>query len=180
MESLEAALREQLFELTESGSPPEEHVGAIAQLNQRAPHSIQLEIPAAAQDPRLNCFEFALGLDPDDLKKCTDHVLFVGKEFMSEFIASLREINDRDGVPDGALVIYLDGDGAPVHAGIWRSGLVVSKWGRGNTNTWRHAIWEVPANYGSSVAFFERPASDYSLQTYREWEIAIRRALGHV
>jgi hypothetical protein len=142
-------------------------VAAIAQLREIYPHSISL---VAIGAPRMttNCFMQALGLAPGNIREWTRGRIFPGSDFMAAIVRYLPEL-DLITLPDGALVLYFDGDGRPVHAGVAEAGLVLSKWGGTIPHTFLHGAYEVPARYGSDVRAYVRPAPENALNAYRQW-----------
>ncbi len=60
----------------------------------------------------------------------------------------------------GDIVVYLDDDGTPKHAGKIASAdkRIKSKWGGGLFL--EHGLWEVPQHYGDHVRYFELIATE--------------------
>jgi hypothetical protein len=134
----------------------------IEALNERIPHSVQLHERCSPAIGEANCFMFALGIEADAVRdKCLGQV-FPGKRFV-EFLLANEHLCEVEG---GPIAIYFR-NGVPEHAGTWDGDTLVSKWGGGGSNIWRHALWDVPASYGNEVRFFAPLPTAVDL--YRSW-----------
>jgi hypothetical protein len=102
---------------------------------------------------------FAIGITVSDAYEV---MAFPDKDFMRFLLAG--HLCEADG--EGPIIIYFR-DGAPEHAGSWREGAVVSKWGFGRTHIWQHALWDVPTSYGDEARFFKSLPNVFEL--YRSW-----------
>lgn len=160
-------LRHRLQEITDM--PAKNEMSAdqlwleIAGLASTHPHSIQrLPQDEAKGYP---CFVHAFELvDSRAYKNIADcdagrsrNVFFGGSEFARFVMESeeLVEVNEGE-IRLSDLVIYLDDEGTPKHAGkiVSRDKRVKSKWGGGLFL--EHGLWEVPESYGNTVSFCQR------------------------
>jgi hypothetical protein len=114
-----------------------------------------------------NCVMFALGLEADAeyfamATHCPQEV-HASTQFL-HFLADRGELVERQfGVP-GSLIAYLE-DGRFRHIGkMADDGRVRSKWGIGHL--YEHAVFEVPASYGTTVRFFAPMALDDALDAF--------------
>ena len=69
---------------------------------------------------------------------------------------------------DGDIVIYFDKE-RPRHAGRFSDNKVISKWGDGATNIWKHELWEVPSDYGDTARAFQPPSPGAATKMYIAW-----------
>ena len=111
-----------------------------------------------------NCFEYAfelVGSHKYQLIADADaadgrNVFFAGSEFARFLIESraLVKINEGEARP-GDVVIYLDDESTPEHAGkiVSRDKRIKSKWGETKLFL-EHGLWEVPERYGNTVTFY--------------------------
>jgi hypothetical protein len=124
---------------------------AIEGLRKEYRHTIDLLEGSKLQ--KCNCYEYALNIDLElaswlgnsDLPD-----LFCAEHFISGLILQLQRIDPTD-VSDNALAFYFNND-TIAHAGVMKGSRVISKWGKGHI--YRHALLEVPANYGKTVRFY--------------------------
>jgi hypothetical protein len=152
MQKGKPTLRDELQRLTEA--PQDADLGwldvqirEIEALNKQIPHSVRVRTRYSREIYDLNCFMFALGItvsDANEVMACLD------KHLMMLLLAS--HLSKADG--EGPIIIYFR-DGMPEHAGRWREGTVVSKWGSHCTHIWQHALWDIPTSYGSDAQFFK-------------------------
>ena len=160
-------LRRRLQEITDMaakyGMSPDQLEREIADLASTHPHSIQ-RLPQDEAQGYL-CFVYAFELVASRVYKtiadfdraANMNVFFAG----SEFVRFAMESEELVGVIDGEagpsdLVVYLDDEGTPQHAGkiVSRDERVKSKWGGGLFLG--HGLWEVPESYGNTVRFYQR------------------------
>ena len=163
-------LRAELRRLT---NPPENagldwldlQIQEVEDLSKRIPHGIRLHTRSSTDIDRQNCFMCALGIKADAVADmCVGHI-FPGKKFMQYLLRGV--LHERKGTPqDDDIVVYFR-NGVPEHAGIWKSGKVISKWGSGRTYIWEHALWEVSEEYGDEVRYFE--ALPTAVEAYLTW-----------
>lgn len=144
------------------------HEAKIEALKQECPHSIRLIERANPERPR-NCYEFALDVDrtiAHEVGFFDMPDMYVGpKFFMDVMLPCLTEI-DESRVKDGDLAIYFKGD-TPQHAGIVRSGRIISKWGIGHV--YEHQIWEVPSRCGDHIRFYSRISPEVATDKFLEY-----------
>lgn len=171
-------LRRELSQLTNNIPPEaafgnardtwlEQQINNIDKLRSKYSHSIVLHQRKSRSTSEQNCFCYALEISADLIRDKCFGSTFPGKNFMEYLLKSrklLRKSEDRLG--DNDIVVYFDND-TPLHAGLWRSGRVISKWGSGQTHVWNHSLFEVPSDYGVEVKFFS-PIPD-AVEIYREW-----------
>jgi hypothetical protein len=108
---------------------------------------------------KFNCFAFALGLHESEnyfriAAFSAEPNVFADTPFVHRLIeshilnrAERREIGTQ-------LVIYFH-DGEVTHAGFSSADRITSKWGTGQY--FEHSLFEVPANYGNKITYFEVP-----------------------
>jgi len=141
---------------------------SVARLNQTHPHDIRLAELGTARDER-NCFMFALGINPDAIRDMVLFSIHPGSAFVAALIADevlpFRS-TDLASAEDGDVVVYFR-DGQPRHAGVLRSGRVISKWGAGPTSIWDHSLLEVPEAYGDEIKIY-RPLEGAE-SAYCDW-----------
>jgi hypothetical protein len=65
-------------------------------------------------------------------------------------------------------VIYFYNE-SPRHAGKFSNYKVISKWGDGVTQIWKHGLWEVPSDYGDTVRVFRPLSEEQAVEAYIEW-----------
>jgi hypothetical protein len=138
------------------------------ELNKRLPHSVPVHTPFSLAIYELNCFMFALDIDPRAVSDMCLGPVFPGKKFVQFLLAHthLRERTAQEGSQDGDIVIYFR-NGVPEHAGRLEASMVISKWGSEGTHIWQHALWDVPAIYGDEAGFFAPLPTAVAI--YRAW-----------
>lgn len=144
------------------------HPAKIAALSRRFNCSLKI-LPDYVPMPgrNFNCYEYALGLNAV-LRNSTLVILSeLGALVDYRFINYLKELSllhkrSFDDLQDGDLVIYYQGTTAQ-HAGKWRNGRVISKWGSGLI--YDHELFEVPLNYGDPC-FCEAISSAVAKETF--------------
>ena len=140
----------------------------IAALNEWHPHSVALHTPSTDATAKMNCFTYALDIDPDAISDMCLGKVFPGSEFVSTLMRSA--LCATDGAETGGIVLYLDSANLPRHAGkIGGGGRIISKWGACRTHIWEHGLWEVPIEYGDEARFFECPTPGMAAQCYLTW-----------
>jgi len=167
-------------ELTRLTNPPadaglewlDHQIQKIAKLNEKYPHNIRLEARWSQATLEMNCFMYALNLNPDAIRDiCSDDV-FPGEAFV-HFLISNGCIEAKPVLPSAAsdndVVIYFDAGGKPTHAGIIRGARIISKWGSRVTHIWEHEIFEVPDYYGDDVRVFRAPDQKRIVLAYIGW-----------
>ena len=144
-----------------------DQVTTVMQLSRTLGLSISLVRLAQRRNPsshNYNCFMWAFGLwdekGPADLVP-DKHNIYPRSDFADYLVDYyLKEIAEEE-TRTGDIVIYFK-DGNPVHAGIWDSGLVVSKWGL-YSHLWKHGVCELPIEYGEEIRFY-RPLPEKTIQ----------------
>jgi len=132
----------------------------IAALNERCAHSIVVDSPSSDATAEMNCFTRAFDIEPGAINDMCLGDVFPGSNFVSALMRGALSAKEEADTTTGDIVIYLDGDSAPRHAGkISGGGKIISKWGAGRTHVWKHGLWEVPVEYGNDVQFFNLTAS---------------------
>jgi hypothetical protein len=173
MENGNLELRAELRRLT---APPDGaglawlnvQIQEMEKLNERLPHSVRLHTQFSPEIGEANCFMFALGIEPDSVRDMCLGNVFPGKSFM-QFLLRKRHLDERDILErpvDDDIVVYLQG-GVPEHAGKQRVDKVISKWGSGGTHIWEHALWDIPAEYGTEARCFAPLTT--AVEIYRAW-----------
>jgi hypothetical protein len=170
-------LRDELQRLT---IPPDDaglewlktQIELIEALKTRHPHGIALHTAWNSDLTDVNCYMFALGLAPNEIKNWRDVGIqpdtktgFIGRLLESKILTSCAS----GAMPQDGLVFYFTAEGRPMHAGRCADGVVISKWGDRCTHIWRHGLWEVPSSYGETVQFFETPSPGDVAKAYITW-----------
>ena len=147
---------------------PDDWERLISELASTPPHSIRC-LPHEHREP-YTCFESAFELaDSRAYRKIAESfadwggrdaenapsIFFVNFRFVHFLIGrgELVEINEGE-LKVGDVVVYLDDEDTPQHAGkkAPQEGLIKSKWGDGRFL--EHGLWEVPKRYGNTARFF--------------------------
>ncbi len=175
---LPSNLRRQLQQITDtaaSGSvTPNRLEQIIAELASVHRHTIRRLIDEV---PGYRCFVHAfelLGSQAYILIADADFgggmkVFFAGSAFARYLIeTALVEIAEDEAL-SGDIVIYLDDDSTPRHAGKIASAdkRIKSKWGGGLFL--EHGLWEVPGSYGNTVRFYRAIPADSAEQAFLEF-----------
>jgi hypothetical protein len=161
------ALRRALQTITDK-SPLTIHVAKIAAFMGVHSHSITLIEKANSNSHGFNCFMYALGIRelPSALVELAKtHDIFPDSCFIAHLVAT-RLVENSKLPRDGDIAIYFQPPN-PKHAGIFQSGLIASKWGRGHL--WQHNVLEVPASYGKRVRFFKPLTKRVVLTAFGEY-----------
>jgi hypothetical protein len=152
----EAQFRERLQKITTDRSS-DLWLADIEQLRREFPHNIRsIEVKL---NRGFNCFAFALGLTSSGpyfaiASESEFPNVHANSKFMRWFLNEKQPkgIEQLNGVE--SVIIYFDGS-EPKHAGRFRNGRALSKWGSG---PWfEHDIFEVPRDYGDTVKYFDFP-----------------------
>ena len=97
-------------------------------------------------------------------------IFFAGTEFARFLIehGTSEEINESEIRPDD-VVVYLDGESTPKHAGkiAPQEGRIKSQWGGGIFL--EHGLSEVPESYGNAVKFYRRISDEQAEQVFLEF-----------
>jgi hypothetical protein len=161
-------LRRELQRLTE---PPEgtgtewlkDQIRQMEELNKQLPHSVRLHTRCSEDIYDLNCFMFALGIEPHAVSDMRLGHIFPGEKFVQHLLADGHLIETATTPSIG---IYFR-DNVPLHAGKIDAKNVISKWGAGGTHIWQHNLRDVPASYGDEVRFFaDLPTA---VELYLKW-----------
>lgn len=163
------ALRICLHEITENGQPAL-HPQQIAGLRPEFPHSIEVMQGEAAID-KYTCVPFALGLVGNQeyiaIVEVAPLYVFASPAFVQRLI-DRGALQPRSQASEGALIVYLDDEGRVQHIGrMIEAERVESKWGGGHQ--YQHGIFEVPASYGSAVAYFEPITADDAVDHFADY-----------
>jgi len=110
---------------------------------------------------KLDCWTYALGI-PSCIPNATDPNI-LEEFFNSEVLKLLKEVPNS---LDGGLVVYFCGD-VPEHIGVMRGGRVVSKWGK--NPVYNHGLFEVPAEYGDEVRYYQKPPEQFITTRFIEF-----------
>lgn len=120
-------------------------------LAREIPHSVKLleeNIPGTAP---FNCYQYAFGIRDVRLRAGILQI-FPGRDFVQYLVDHYLKEVELQNVQDGDYVLY---SGSQIeHGGKIQSGMIESKWGTGHI--WRHNVYDVPADYGDMVRFFQR------------------------
>jgi hypothetical protein len=163
-------LRRRLYEMTEGGHQPNEHIAILAEISSELPNTIRV-IETKRDLKRFTCGMHAFGLFEDvaKYKAVAEHGLpdiYAGLKFVDWLAASrLVEIGKPS---ENDLVIYFDDGGCAHHVGfVGSTGRVISKWGRGLL--YEHGFSEVPESYGNEVRFFRSIGPDMALEHFLDY-----------
>lgn len=144
---------------------PSKHRDMIEEIAKAHPHSIvYVELPELS-----TCAPYALGLwnDPtyEAIRLYFWPQLFAGRDFMEWAIENrFAEIAEPR---VGCLAMYFTGT-TWQHCGVVSAdGRVVSQWN--NCPVYSHALFEIPAEYGDVVRYFEKPAAESALGWFTEY-----------
>jgi hypothetical protein len=110
----------------------------------------------------------ALGLDPKEIEDWRWPGIEPDTPFVEAIVNNLLKEKPLGEATDGDIVIYFEKE-RPRHAGRFSNNKIISKWGDGATNIWRHALWEVPSDYGDTVRVFRPLSEEEAVAVYREW-----------
>ena len=154
----------------------EERVGAwlrlqvqkISTLNEKFPHSILIETPWSNDITGLNCYMHALGLNPEAIKDWRWPGIQPDTPFVGSIVDNLLVEKSLSEATDGDIVIYFDKE-RPRHAGRFSDKKIISKWGDGATNIWKHDLWEVPSDYGGTARAFRPLSEEQAAEAHIEW-----------
>jgi len=158
----DSTLRQALYMIGAVGR--HQHFGAIKDLE--CPHSIErvdLELQPASY---VMCLVWALGLEdqPGFRQLAIDKNMFPGGRFVS-WLLEHGHLTQQPTISRGSLLLYFDGP-------IWRhaclglpDGRVVSKWG--GYLLLRHAVHEVPSDYGKAAQVYGHPGSGCAMELFR-------------
>lgn len=165
-------LRERLEQLGLACLRSHEHRAKVAELAFEYPHSI-VPVENAYDPERYSCLMHALrftGKKPYlAIASAPPRTIFAGQAFAHWLIESdaLTEV-PAQAAQVGDMVFYLDGSGNFQHVGLLRrNGRVESKWGA--VPLYEHALFEVPAFYGSTVRYFKALAYEKAIEAFRDF-----------
>ena len=146
-----------------------DQIDNVIALARNFPHHIEIYERSNSSTRRLNCFAFAFGMDATTIGAgpCPDH-LFVWRlleDHLEEKAVLIDEASDDD------IIIYYNSRSPthPRHAGKYRNGQVISKWGWGQTHTWKHPPLEVPEEYGDMVKVYKPISRSHTICVYEGW-----------
>ena len=174
-------LRRRLQEITdmaaEHGMFPDQLEQMIDELASTHAHSIRRLRKDEAKGYR--CFVYAFELvDSPKYGWIAEADTAIGRNIFcagSEFARFLIETGalveiDEDEPRLGDVVIYLDDEGTPEHAGkiVSSDKQIKCKWG-GTKLFMEHGLWEVPESYGNTVTFFRSICAGQAEQTFLEF-----------
>lgn len=132
---------------------------AFAKVEAEYGHSIRMLEADPAWLRTFNCYAFALGLAEhpryQGLVAAHQNSALASSAFVAQLLAN-GNLQEIDQVQPGDIALYLVA-GSVAHAAVIAvgEGRLHSKWGP--NELYDHALWEVPASYGSEVRFFRRP-----------------------
>lgn len=148
-------LRKAIGDITTKEQDVSRHAALIGALPD---HTIRPLRRGDARKPaadRYNSFGFALDLaDSERHIAVATHFRNIHSDnaFVSYLLKNgALEEAQPDSLRKGDVVIYFH-NADPAHAGKVFGDRVISKWGLGNL--WEHALFEIPASYGSDVRYF--------------------------
>jgi hypothetical protein len=145
----------------------------ITDLAIKHPHNIRLHRRSMPSRNHLNCFALALGIGPIVATDPAGQYLYPEGPFMAQLLEKdcLEERHvTACQASDCDLLFYYKSDSCwPKHAGRWRNGRVISKWGACRTHTWRHPPFEVPACYGEQIKVYKPIPRQLAKRAYLDW-----------
>ena len=155
-------LRTRLRDVTENGMP-ESHPRLIEQLRAMYAHTIEV-VPSPAPIDRYTCAMYAFDLVEDEeyrnIVLAARGPVYASTGFVQRLIDH-GTLEPLDQPLAGALVIYRL-NGAVTHIGRMISrDRIESKWGIGHL--YRHALLEVPSQYGDELEFYAAIDADAAL-----------------
>lgn len=167
-------------DLKEANRQLSDQINQVERIGTEHQHSISIVKRAKRNDATsysYTCYMYAFDLmDHKALNAvaCGSEVIYPRANLISFLIRDfLYELKPNE-VVDDCIVVYFD-KGKPIHAGKWRQGFVISKWGK-YSHLWRHDIWELPVEYGNSVRFFSKLEGNVMEEAYRIWAESSRKA----
>lgn len=135
----------------------------IKQMNElKRDYNLSIElIEQFDSDHKYNCFMHAFDLTDSDLVYQTaqetmhhrndSSIVFPDSSF-SRYLIDNNLLEETQEPRDGDICIYFS-DINPVHAGKTQNDFVISKWG-GKGNLWKHALFEIPQEYGGTCKVY--------------------------
>ncbi len=155
-------------------------VEAINNLHNIYPHTIDIIEETVIGRPdtqkyNYTCFMYALNIEfynqSNPIKEISrEHLeIYISSDFLLFCINKgvLREVS-FDEIVEGDIILYFTNE-IPVHAGkILNSKRVISKWGQGG-HLWGHAIWEIPAMYGTQASFYKNGVNEQITKCFLEY-----------
>jgi hypothetical protein len=161
-------LRERLREITENGKP-DTHPGLIDRLRRVSPHSIEI-VKSNAPIERYTCAMYAFDLVENDeyasIVLASPKPVYASTEFVQRLIdRGMLEPLTRP--QNDSLVVYR-WKGSVTHIGRMLSAeRALSKWGIGHL--YRHALLEVPSQYGDETEFYRPIDADTTLDAMADF-----------
>jgi hypothetical protein len=151
--------RERLRALSEcTGDELAAHRQRVEDLQKVFPHSICFV--AQGERKRL-CFDYALGIDAGIVDLTYSMIGVDPRErdsFVTNFVKALvlpaLDPVRQEEAQDGDIMVYFVNNN-PTHAGIFKAGRVISKWG--HCPVYEHEDSEVPSTYGDQMRTFAKP-----------------------
>jgi len=173
---LRRRLQEIIDMAVERGMVADQLEQEISALTSTHPHSIR-RLPDEAKGYRCFVYSFEL-FDSARYAAIADadaalswHIFFAGTEFTRFLIENGALVNiNEGGIRPDDVVVYLDGEGIPKHAGkiAPQEGRIKSKWG-GTLLFLEHELSEVPEHYGKTVNFYRRIPDEQAEQVFLEF-----------
>jgi len=164
-------LRRALLDITRqyTGLAVGEQVGAVRTLAEMSPHGIWAVRTVDLDDVRswrFNCHAFTFGLWRQEaswkLQDTHPDAWPDGSFVVRHLLPVMSPVRPGD-MPDEVAILYYEGDQLR-HSGLQRGERVRSKWG--DSHTWEHGLFEVPASYGERVAHYVVPPSDIVVDAF--------------
>jgi hypothetical protein len=151
-------LRNELYLATQYLAGQLERIEALRETHGHSLALLEEVSPGLPTAERSSCHAYALELLPPYPVGSTGVPLRPSAEFVSHLIdtGGLAPIDDLVASPGDIMVYYEDERDPPliVHLAVWEGSTARSKWGDGHI--WRHALFELPSNYGCRVEFYRR------------------------
>jgi hypothetical protein len=164
---MDPELRERLHGITLNLNV-ELHAARIEALRAEIPHTVFVRESCAPTD-RYTCgvYVFDLIEDPTyiDIASFGMGTTYAGKEFI-DYLLRTGLLAEKAGalITAGDLIMYFQ-DRQFKHVGRMQSASrVISKWGTGLL--YEHDTWEVPADYGETIRYYQGPDKDESLELF--------------
>jgi hypothetical protein len=136
-------------------------------INDAVPHSVQLiDAPEICPLDSQNCVMYAFGLRLNPAYE-PDGRYYAGTAYVQGLINDGYLI-ERTSKPDAGLIAVYFRDHRVTHVGIATNhARIVSKWGDGFV--YSHPPFEVPANFGDTITYFEPIAKRVAYMQLRRW-----------
>lgn len=150
-----------------------EHIEAVEELKNEFHHSIK-SFTDRGWLPAYTCLVYVMGFNGDAtysavMKKASPKEPFAGKDFFDWLVTNKHLIQIKNGSESvGDFVVYSNSHNEFKHIGILSDEKrVKSKWG--GLGLYDHEAFEVPANYGDDIKYFESIKYDVAITIFKQF-----------